>query len=56
MKVIEDSLPAGVLVTGSPYRGIGIPDCVHQGQLAADQLTDRLNRDELNSERDSRPL
>jgi oxygen-dependent protoporphyrinogen oxidase len=55
VKAIEDGLPAGVLVTGSPYRGIGIPDCVHQGQLAADQLTDRLNRDDLDSERDFRP-
>lgn len=32
---IEAALPTGLYVTGSPYRGIGIPDCVHQGQQAA---------------------
>lgn len=29
---IEDALPSNLYVTGSPYRGIGIPDCVHQAQ------------------------
>lgn len=29
---IENSLPPAIYVTGSPYRGIGIPDCVHQAQ------------------------
>jgi oxygen-dependent protoporphyrinogen oxidase len=33
---IEAALPAGVFVTGSPYRGIGVPDCVHQGQQAGE--------------------
>ena len=56
VKAVEDGLPAGVLVTGSPYRGVGIPDCVHQGKLAADQLTNRLYRDDLDSERDVRLL
>jgi oxygen-dependent protoporphyrinogen oxidase len=56
VKAIEDGLPDGVLVAGSPYRGIGIPDCVHQGQLAAAQIADRLNRDELGTERDTRAL
>ena len=32
---IEAALPKGVFVTGSAYRGVGVPDCVHQGQLAA---------------------
>lgn len=35
---IEASLPPRVYVTGSPYRGIGIPDCVHQGQQTAEQV------------------
>ena len=48
---IEEGLPSGVLVTGSPYRGIGIPDCVHQGQLAAEKLIDRLVQGELETER-----
>ena len=33
---IEGALPPGVFVSGSPYRGIGIPDCVHQGQQASE--------------------
>jgi oxygen-dependent protoporphyrinogen oxidase len=32
---IEAALPAGVFVTGSPYRGVGIPDCVKQAQNVA---------------------
>jgi oxygen-dependent protoporphyrinogen oxidase len=38
VKAIEEGLPAGLYVTGSPYRGIGIPDCVHQAQQMADKL------------------
>lgn len=34
---IESALPAGVWVAGSSYRGIGVPDCVKQGQDAAAQ-------------------
>jgi oxygen-dependent protoporphyrinogen oxidase len=33
---IEEALPPGVFVSGSPYRGIGIPDCVHQGRQASE--------------------
>jgi oxygen-dependent protoporphyrinogen oxidase len=32
---IEAALPAGLWVTGSPYRGVGIPDCVKQAQDVA---------------------
>lgn len=39
---IEAALPAGIFVTGSPYRGIGIPDCVHQAQQTADQLWQQM--------------
>jgi len=35
---IEAALPEHLYVTGSPYRGIGIPDCVHQAQQTAKQL------------------
>ena len=35
---IEAALPAGLYVTGSPYRGIGIPDCIHSGELAVQKL------------------
>ncbi len=32
---IEAALPPEVRVVGSPYRGVGIPDCIHQGREAA---------------------
>ncbi len=40
---IEANLPAGLHLTGSPYRGIGIPDCVHQGQQTAAQVVAQLS-------------
>lgn len=39
---IEAALPAGVVVAGSSYRGVGVPDCVHQGEQAAEQVIERL--------------
>ncbi|MFH0916694.1 MAG: protoporphyrinogen oxidase [bacterium] len=39
---VERALPPGVWVTGSPYRGVGLPDCVHQGQMTAGQVVERL--------------
>jgi protoporphyrinogen/coproporphyrinogen III oxidase len=39
---IEAALPAGLYVTGSPYRGVGIPDCVKQAQDAAAAVNDYL--------------
>ena len=50
---IENGLPSGVLVTGSPYRGIALPDCIHQGQLAAEKLIDQLKLSELEIEQGS---
>lgn len=35
---IEAALPAGLFVTGSPYRGVGIPDCVYQSQGTAEAV------------------
>ncbi len=32
---IEAALPPDIRVVGSPYRGVGIPDCIHQGREAA---------------------
>ncbi len=40
---IESALPTGIYVTGSPYRGIGIPDCVHQAQQTAEQLWQQIS-------------
>jgi oxygen-dependent protoporphyrinogen oxidase len=46
VEAIERALPAGMYVTGSPYRGIGIPDCVLQGQQTADHLLSEAVRRE----------
>jgi oxygen-dependent protoporphyrinogen oxidase len=27
----------GLAVAGNAYRGVGIPDCIHSGELAAEQ-------------------
>jgi oxygen-dependent protoporphyrinogen oxidase len=34
----EAALPSGIYLTGSAYRGIGIPDCVHQSQQTAKRI------------------
>ena len=39
---IETALPAAVVVAGSSYRGVGVPDCIHQGEQAAEQVIERL--------------
>ena len=36
--VLEKSLPPGLHLTGCAYRGVGIPDCIHQ----AEQVVERL--------------
>ncbi|MCB0021510.1 MAG: protoporphyrinogen oxidase, partial [Caldilinea sp.] len=35
---IEQALPPGIHVTGSAYRGVGIPDCVKQSQETAQRV------------------
>jgi oxygen-dependent protoporphyrinogen oxidase len=32
---LETELPPGLYVTGSPYRGVGLPDCIRQAQETA---------------------
>ena len=32
---IDEQLPFGIMLIGSAYRGIGVPDCIHEGQRAA---------------------
>jgi oxygen-dependent protoporphyrinogen oxidase len=41
---IEAALPPGMIVTGSSYRGVGVPDCVKQGQTAAQQVIEFLKQ------------
>ncbi len=38
---IEAALPQNVFVAGSPYRGIGIPDCIHQAQQTVESILNR---------------
>ena len=35
---LEKELPAGLYLTGSAYRGVGIPDCIKQSQDTAKQI------------------
>jgi oxygen-dependent protoporphyrinogen oxidase len=37
------SVHPGLFLTGNAYRGIGIPDCIHQGALAAEQVAKHLD-------------
>ena len=39
VEAIEAALPPGLYVTGSPYRGVGIPDCVKQAKETAGSAT-----------------
>ncbi|MBX3055349.1 MAG: protoporphyrinogen oxidase [Anaerolineae bacterium] len=39
---IEASLPPGIFVTGSPYRGVGVPDCVKQAKDTAVNVMSKL--------------
>lgn len=41
---IEQSLPAGLYVTGSAYQGIGLPDCIHQAEQTSQLVTAYINK------------
>lgn len=40
---IEAAMPDHVYVTGSPYRGIGVPDCIHQAEQTVQMLLQNQN-------------
>lgn len=40
---IESSLPPSIYVTGSPFRGVGMPDCVYQAQQTANKVIEQLS-------------
>jgi oxygen-dependent protoporphyrinogen oxidase len=42
VEAAEHSLPVGLALAGSAYRGVGVPDCVHQGEQAAERLVGHL--------------
>ncbi len=39
---LEAALPEGLYVTGSPYRGVGIPDCVNQAQQTVQRVLAKI--------------
>jgi oxygen-dependent protoporphyrinogen oxidase len=41
---IEALCPPGVFLTGSAYRGVGIPDCIRQGQATAEKTIEYLQQ------------
>jgi oxygen-dependent protoporphyrinogen oxidase len=45
VNTIESDLPAGLFVTGSPYRGVGMPDCVKQSQESAARIVEWLQQE-----------
>jgi oxygen-dependent protoporphyrinogen oxidase len=44
---IDAALPPNLYVTGSPYRGVGLPDCIHQAELTAEKIVDGWRRREV---------
>jgi len=44
LNAITKQLPEGLLLAGSSYNGVGIPDCIRQGQEAAQQALAYLER------------
>lgn len=40
LQTIDNSLPENIFLTGSAYRGVGVPDCVHQGHLTAQRIAE----------------
>lgn len=48
---IEALCPAGLYLTGSAYRGVGIPDCVQQGQETAAAVARYLTEQKACSQR-----
>lgn len=41
---IEAALPSGLYVTGSAFRGVGLPDCVHQAQQTVTRLLEHVRQ------------
>ena len=41
---IREALPPGIVVTGQPYDGVGVPDCVRAAGEAADAVAEHLTR------------
>ena len=46
MQHIHQGLPASIHIAGSPYGGVGIPDCVRQAQEAARKIVANLHQND----------
>lgn len=44
VEAIEQDLPDGCFVTGASYRGLAVPDCIHQGRRTAEQVRQYLHK------------
>jgi oxygen-dependent protoporphyrinogen oxidase len=44
---LERQLPPGLCLAGGAYRGVGIPDCIHSGQLAAEAALEHARRSSI---------
>lgn len=42
MKALRAKLPTGLYLAGAPYSGVGLPDCVREGQEVAAQVAQAL--------------
>ncbi|MCP3961062.1 MAG: hypothetical protein GY719_24720 [bacterium] len=42
MREIEAALPPGIILAGSAFHGIGLPDCVRSGGAAARRVMETL--------------
>jgi oxygen-dependent protoporphyrinogen oxidase len=38
----ESALPAGIVLAGNAYRGVGINDCVREAEVAAEKVVEAL--------------
>lgn len=48
VNALEATLPPGIHVTGSAFRGIGVPDCVHQAKLTAAKVAEQVKEHVIN--------
>lgn len=44
---IEAALPRGLYITGSAFRGVGMPDCIYQSQQTVKALLEMLTQSEV---------
>lgn len=48
---LEAALPAGVYVTGSAYRGVGLPDCIYHARQTADKIIGQFQSRQVENSR-----